>query len=35
MERDHFLSAEEAKELNIVDSVLEHPPSATPDKDEK
>jgi len=33
MERDHFLSAEEAKELGIVDSVLEHPPSA--EKDEK
>ncbi len=35
MERDHFLSADEAKELGLVDSVLEHPPSAAPEKDEK
>lgn len=27
MERDTFLSPEEAKELGIIDSVLEHPPS--------
>ncbi|KAG4068438.1 hypothetical protein HA402_004778 [Bradysia odoriphaga] len=35
MERDHFLSADEAKELGIVDTVLEHPPSADSEKQEK
>lgn len=28
MERDHFLSPEEAKDIGLIDSVLEHPPSA-------
>lgn len=28
MERDTFLSPEEAKELGLIDSVLEHPPSS-------
>lgn len=27
MERDKFMSPEEAKELGIIDSVLEHPPA--------
>lgn len=27
MERDKFMSPEEAKELGIIDSVLQHPPS--------
>jgi ATP-dependent Clp protease, protease subunit len=27
MERDHFLDPEEAKQLGLIDSVLEHPPS--------
>lgn len=35
MERDLFLNPEEAKELGIVDSVLEHPPSASPENDAK
>lgn len=26
MERDTFLDPEEAKELGLIDSVLEHPP---------
>lgn len=29
MERDTFLSPDEAKELGLIDSVLEHPPSTT------
>lgn len=33
MERDHFLGAEEAKELGLVDSVLEHPPAADAEKE--
>ncbi|XP_063699229.1 ATP-dependent Clp protease proteolytic subunit, mitochondrial [Culicoides brevitarsis] len=30
MERDTFLSPDEAKSLGLIDSVLEHPPSAAP-----
>ena len=33
MERDTFLSPEEAKGLGLIDSVLEHPP--TSDQDQK
>ncbi|XP_055713497.1 ATP-dependent Clp protease proteolytic subunit, mitochondrial [Phlebotomus papatasi] len=29
MERDTFLTPEEAKDLGLIDSVLEHPPTAT------
>jgi ATP-dependent Clp protease, protease subunit len=28
MERDNFLSPEEAKQLGLIDLVLEHPPTA-------
>lgn len=31
MERDMFMSPEEAKEMGLIDSVLEHPPSSVPD----
>lgn len=31
MERDKFMSPEEAKEMGLIDSVLEHPPSSIPD----
>jgi ATP-dependent Clp protease, protease subunit len=31
MERDHFLDPEEAKQLGLIDSVLEHPPSVAKD----
>lgn len=31
MERDTFLSPDEAKSLGIIDSVLEHPPTTLPD----
>lgn len=31
MERDMFLSPEEAKGMGLIDSVLEHPPSSVPD----
>lgn len=33
MERDNFMDPEEAKELGLIDSVLEHPPSATMSSD--
>lgn len=29
MERDTFLDPEEAKQLGLIDTVLEHPPAAT------
>lgn len=32
MERDNFLSPEAAKELGLIDEVLEHPPSAVPEE---
>ncbi|GAB0099760.1 ATP-dependent Clp protease proteolytic subunit [Sergentomyia squamirostris] len=35
MERDHFLNPEEAKNLGLIDSVLEHPPNATEKEAEK
>lgn len=31
MERDHFMTPEEAKTLGIIDHVLEHPPETVPD----
>uniref|UniRef100_A0A336M1U3 ATP-dependent Clp protease proteolytic subunit n=1 Tax=Culicoides sonorensis TaxID=179676 RepID=A0A336M1U3_CULSO len=31
MERDMFLSPDEAKQLGLIDSVLEHPPSSVPE----
>jgi ATP-dependent Clp protease, protease subunit len=31
MERDTFLDPEEAKQLGLIDSVLEHPPSVAKD----
>lgn len=33
MERDTYLSPEEAKEIGLIDSVLEHPPSTVPDEE--
>ena len=27
MDRDHFLSPQEAKEFGLIDTVLEHPPT--------
>ncbi|XP_055681116.1 ATP-dependent Clp protease proteolytic subunit, mitochondrial [Lutzomyia longipalpis] len=35
MERDTFLTPEEAKALGLIDSVLEHPPNATETTDDK
>ena len=32
MERDTFLSPEEAKQLGLIDTVLEHPPTAVDSK---
>lgn len=31
MERDHFMTPEEAKTLGIIDHVLEHPPETVSD----
>lgn len=33
MERDTYLSPEEAKEIGLIDTVLEHPPSTVPDEE--
>lgn len=33
MERDTFLNPEEAKELGLIDTVLEHPPSVDDKKE--